>query len=458
MPLDIISRPTTTDDLVRRLQNPTTNAKERVALQALASKMMGIFKDDKSYVHIHEAAAVAPFQDWYGYRNLLWTFMDAVIDGTADGSILRPELCDQFVRVLRLCDSIDDGVSGKPGQRPVDLQLELVMVSLQRRLEVSIGGAGLAAQYQTVDTLGRVLDAMNDAKTAGISRERYREPLLKSLDDLGDSKEIRLAQAASYAYEALRGIPDDEGPYKALLRHCMGFIQAGTKIAGAVSTMDPSKLVDGLLALADVPDLVSSMVDVVKQISEAVNALSGVAQDVKLQHGPKNWYIALRFADLLIQAREFPKLVEFIRDVPCRLDFDFLRGLYARLERAWVTAGRKYSSNIVCMAQADNPTPSTLLSSAWLACHEAQVWYADAKLRDYYLAEREKLLQIIRISGDQLSMAHCYINLAIVEKDAEDSENTPSQSTLAARLKVDDVHEDHLGSATMAVYGRRDAY
>ncbi|KAL1892012.1 hypothetical protein Sste5346_007356 [Sporothrix stenoceras] len=405
MPLDIISRPTTTDDLVRRLQNPTTNAKERVALQALASKMMGIFKDDKSYVHIHEAAAVAPFQDWYGYRNLLWTFMDAVIDGTADGSILRPELCDQFVRVLRLCDSIDDGVSGKPGQRPVDLQLELVMVSLQRRLEVSIGGAGLAAQYQTVDTLGRVLDAMNDAKTAGISRERYREPLLKSLDDLGDSKEIRLAQAASYAYEALRGIPDDEGPYKALLRHCMGFIQAGTKIAGAVSTMDPSKLVDGLLALADVPDLVSSMVDVVKQISEAVNALSGVAQDVKLQHGPKNWYIALRFADLLIQAREFPKLVEFIRD-------------------------------------ADNPTPSTLLSSAWLACHEAQVWYADAKLRDYYLAEREKLLQIIRISGDQLSMAHCYINLAIVEKDAEDSENTPSQSTLAARLKVDDVHED----------------
>ncbi|CAK7229678.1 hypothetical protein SBRCBS47491_007332 [Sporothrix bragantina] len=411
MLLDIISRPTTTEDLVRRLQNPETNANERVVLQTLASKMVGIFKDDKSYVHIREAAAVAPFEDWSGYKDLLWTFMDAVIDGTADGSILRPELCDQFVRVLRLCDSIDDGVS-KPGQRPVDLQLELVMVSLQRRLEVSIGGAGLQAQYQIVDTLGRVLDAMNDAKTAGISRERYRESLLKSLDELGDSNEIRLAQAASYAYEALRGIPDDEGPYKALLRHGMGFVQAGAKIAGAVPTMDPSKLVDGLIALADVPDLVSSMVDVVEQISEAVKAIRGVAQDVKLQRRPKKWYIALRFADILIQAREFPKVVEFIRDVPCRLDFDFLRGLYARLERAWVTAGG------------------------------TQVWYADAKLRDYYLDDCEKLLQINRISGERLSMAHCYINLAIVEKDAEDSENTRSQSTLAAVLKVDDALEE----------------
>lgn len=505
---DSVSRPETTEDLVRRLQDLKSDAKERTALQALASKMMSIFKDDKSYTHYYEAAAIAPFQDWLGYKNILLTLMDAVCTGTADGLVPRPELCEQFVSVLRLRESIDKGTSGN------DLPLGQVMDSLQKRLDDSVHRASPAAQYLIVDTLGRVLDAMKDANTNGISREEHRDPLLKSLDGLRDSEEIRLAQAATYTYEVLRVIPDDEGPYKAALRHATTFVEAGAKIAGAVTTMDPSKLVSGIIDLADVPDLVSSMVTVIKTLSEVFDGIRDVPQDLKLQQMPKTWYIALRLADFYILNRRFSKLEELIRDVQCRSNIDFLSGLYAKLERAWITAGRggndtkdqdqsainsiieklpspedhsdnlkhidawkqalqatiglkptssppkkesylrrakqklvrnlrrkKYLRTVEYTVQADSATPSALLFQAWKMCPKAQLWYADAKLREYYLDNSEERLQITRISGTSLSMAQCYINLAIVEQKAGGGNASSLQLTLAQRLCVSDVPE-----------------
>ncbi|RDW58024.1 hypothetical protein BP6252_13435 [Coleophoma cylindrospora] len=68
---------------------------------------------------------------------------------------------------------------------------------------------------------------------------------------------------------------------------------------------------------------------------------------------------------------------------------------------------------------------------------------SDAKvaLKDYYSTPGR--LSIERISGEQLPMEQCYINLAIVEKPEDmKKEQSKSPSSLFARLKVDEVRSD----------------
>ncbi|CAK7203974.1 hypothetical protein SEUCBS139899_006724 [Sporothrix eucalyptigena] len=348
-----MSRPTTTNQLVERLRDPGTDTKERAALQALATKMIEIFNEKKLLVQTREAAALAPVVTPDAYQVLLWAFVDAVTKGTADGGILQPQLCREFIHVLRCTPNMD-----RDGEvNPVDLKLGAALQSLQKRLVGAIQQAEPATQYQLVDTLAHVLDAMNDVKTKGLGREALHEPLVKQLGKLSKGNEVRLTQAARYAYQALLSISDDEGPYKALWRHTLTIVGAATKVTSSVSTMDPAKLFDGLVALQDVPELVSSIVEVVQSTSAATKGSRG-GEELRLRSKPKSWYVALR----------------------------------------------------------DAPLSTALLEKAWPVCDDAMLFYADAALRHYYLARDESLLQIQRISGQLLPMEQCYINLAIVEQ------------------------------------------
>lgn len=502
-----VTRPANVTDLVLRLQDPgTTSVKECDALQALAAKMVEIFMKEKYHDRVHEVTALAPILDRDSYQTLLWAFVDALATGTADGRLLQPQLCNAFVRVLRSADRPDENID----VTRVDMRLGLVLESLKKRLDAAGHQAESGTQYQLVNTLASVLDAMNDTKKHGIDRESLHGPLLEELEKLSKVDEVRLAQAASYAFQALRSIPDNEGPTKALLRNTIKIVGATSKVAGAVSTADPSKLFDGLVALADLPDLISSMIDVVKSVSELVADVKRGIKTLENRRSPKGWYIALRYSDMLIQAKAFMGLEAFIKGVPCRKEVDFLCGLYAQLEHAWdfftssysasTEASRKelqhiagivpapdggsndlkrveawreaiaglfslptietdyaptqtkkrlrfavleknkdYSYGVAYQTPIGQPPSTGLLSEAWPKCGPALVFYADEELRRHHLAAGEKMLEIKRISGATLSMAQCYINLAVVDKtrDADKAQ----RSTPATQLS-DDAQED----------------
>ncbi|KAK3307826.1 armadillo-type protein [Chaetomium strumarium] len=487
------SRPTRTDDLVRRLRSNDTDPKETNALRALAKGMIKIFQDERRPSHVPEAAALAPVTTASSYRDLSRAFGNAVILGTVDGSLLDPQLLPAFTSVLRCAD----------GDKTADLELGCVMKSLQTRLKAAVEQADPRSQYRLICTLSFVLDALIDTKTAGLSREELHEPLLKQLGTLSRERELRLAQAARYAYQALLGIPNDEGPYKALWRNMLPVVQGVAKVAGAVPTMDPAKLFDGLTHLGDLPALVRSMVDVVKALSGLVDTFGGAAEGVKLLQKQKSWYVALRFTDMLIQARAFNYLEEFVGNVPCHQEKEFLCGLYAQLERAWevgdssakqqivqlleqnlvpagcksahprvrewvklvaVTLGRPdwrdnvlpapksccswrkgYTVSIPIWEPSDGAFSADLLNKAWECCLEAQVFYADVKVREHYMENDERLLKVERLSGDRLPMEQCYINLAVVEQadhnpgrsEQGDAERKSSPFSLPARLKVE---------------------
>lgn len=494
------SRPTLTDDLIQRLGSNDTDPKEMKALEALSKEMIKIFRDERRLSHVPEAAALAPFTTTSDYQDLSRAFNNAMIWGTADGNILEPHLLKAFTFVLRCADDT----------KKAKVELGPVMESLQHRLKSAVEQAEPKSQYQLICALSSILDAMIDVKTAGLSREKLHEPLLKQLAMLSKDQELRLAQAAGYAYQAMLGIPNDEGPYRALWRHTSAVVEGTTNVTSAVFTMDPVKLFGGLAKLQDLSRLISSMIDVVRALHGLANSLGATADGVRFLQNQKSWYVALRFTDMLIQAKAFKSLEEFLSKVPCSKEGEFLCGIFTQLQEAWETGdpsvkeqivdflervlipagsqsphqrafgwvklvantlGRpdwkdavqparrawyrrlwkqtKYASTIPRLKMPDEALPEDLLKQAWISCIEARIFYADVKIRDYYLQD-ERRLKVERLSGKPLSMEQCYINLAIIEysnhrepsNDRRDTEQQSSPFSLLARLKVETPHQD----------------
>jgi HEAT repeat protein len=479
-----LSRPACAEELIERLQSSSISEKEKQALTALSDCMIDIFRDKPYLSYVKEAASLAPITSQSTYTSLCRAFNHAIIKGTADGSSLEPLILDRYTYVIRKCDG-----------KTADLDLGSVVQSLQHRLEKAMQQASLQSQYQLLLALSPALDAMIDRKTTGLSRESLHEPLLNQLEKLMDNKELRLAQIAKYAREALRGITNDESPYRALLRNTVIVINATAKIAGAVTTMDPSKLFDGIVSLAELPDLISAMVDVVRELSSGFSDLRKIRGISK----QKSWYIALRFTDMLIQSNAFNHLDKFLEKVPCRNEEDFLCGLYAQLELSWIrgfnqdaivrfcehtvnpaasmskyqrvqkwmvvmgmTVRRdwilgslskstfklpwrtsEFHTNVTFNNLDDEPLRTDLLETAWRCCSKAQIYYADAILRGYYLQGDH--LKVERLSGAALPMAQCYINLAVIERSnsedkADDEDHLGPKSSpfsLFTRLKVE---------------------
>ncbi|XHG04083.1 hypothetical protein AWENTII_007364 [Aspergillus wentii] len=77
-----------------------------------------------------------------------------------------------------------------------------------------------------------------------------------------------------------------------------------------------------------------------------------------------------------------------------------------------------------------------LLQTAWESSDAPKTFYTDAKVVEYYIDGGH--LEIKRLSGEQLPMDNCYINLALVEDSPEKprTEDKRVESSLYDRLKV----------------------
>ncbi|EED11927.1 hypothetical protein TSTA_111040 [Talaromyces stipitatus ATCC 10500] len=491
-----LSRPTCTNNLISRLTSFDRDPKERNALEAVVSKMIEIFKDDRKLLYVPEVAELSSAVSGKDYLELTVALSNTVIKGTSDGSILDEKLLTNYAYFLRRANG---------SLSPATTVLGSVLMSLQKRLDEVIKQARNGTQYQLqlVSTVSAILDAMVDLKIYGLDRVDLYEPLQEQLKSLMDHQELRLAQAATYSREALLGLPNNESSYHAFLRHACAVARGAAGVAGAVPTMDPAKLMDAIPDLMNVPDLIKSVVDVASDFYNIYDGVGSMAKGMKRVPKQKSWYVSLRYTDMLIRSAAWQKLEEFIREVPCGREETFLCGLYAQLEQAWIAGDSSIRDRVVDSIQrsisqvgpkhhraqewvkliADtvgrpswkNSLPSHrhilrirknqkyepklkmfpieigktgnlprhLLNRAWSECDEAQKFYADAFLREYYTQGR---LKIKRLSEDLLDMEQCYINLAVIELsqngakrqlDNEKTEQQPLVFTLFTWLKVE---------------------
>jgi len=489
-------RPTHTKCLIQYLSDPGCSLGERRALTALSTRMIRIFENDpKSYTA--EAAALSEITDPNAYCSLISGFANAIIRGTTDGDILDPDLLTNFAYAFRRAPTTLSAETAKLGS---------VLDSLHLRLSRASSRAELETQYHLVYIISTVLDVMVDIKFSGLNREAIHEPLLQQLKSLSNNPEPRLSQAASYTYEALRYVPDDEDHYQALLRYTGNIIQATANIAGAIPTMDPMRIVAAVPDAMKLLSLFKSLVDATRDIYTASQDIRNMFENIGNLSKGKEWYMALRYTKLLIEARAFRILQDFIEQQPYNYEKQFWCGLYAQLEHAWeigdstakgqvtglldqfITQREWRSSHVKiwirliadtldqarwkifalerrhCLRRWKNKKgqsklqhfnvrylcmetlPTDLLNRAWSECKEAQRLYADFLVREYY---RRGRLEIRRLSGDLLDMAQCYINLSVIQHTRENDKQTSSDRearhsafTLFSRMNVHESSTD----------------
>ena len=384
--------------------------------------------------------------------------------------------------------------------------LGTVLDSLLARLKKARRQADLDTQYHLVLCLSAVLDAMVETRSSGIGRESLHQPLQKELKDLRGNEELRLAQAAAYAYQALLGVGDDEGPYQALWRSVREGITTAANVTGAVSAKDPARLLESLPDPNSILDSIQKLFERAENVIEVARDPSAAGHRIEIMKDlsrQKGWYAALRYTDMLLRSKAFKMLKLFIRQVHDHDHEHFLCGLYAQLERTWEMARKakdedtqsqmvdilrqtlpscsksppiaqewakltahtfqlpeltsnmptsrrhllhkkKYISSLEIVlkesAQPGSPT-FDLLEKGWSKCSKARVFYADTGIRRHYTEDDR--LQIVRLSGEVLSMESCYINLALMKpSNNNDRQNKSSSFSLAARLKVEVSQKD----------------
>ena len=504
MALSYPSRPTTVDDLVERLRSHDISKAEIDALKALSKAMISVFRDKTFLSFVPEAATLSAVARSEDYSNLHEAFVNAVINGTMDRTVLDPEILLGLGRVLGFAKD----------NAGTNISLGSVLRSLRKRLESAVEEAEGERQYQLIHAISSVLDVMNEVKTTGLDREQLHGPLLKKLSTLSKHEEIHLSQAASYAYQALLGIPDNEGPWMALWRNAYTVTGGAARVAGAVFTMDPSKLLEGLETLQNIPDLINSMINVIKEVVDLSNATRSTAETLKFSQKQKSWHVALRFTALLIHANALEYLKILVLRVPCLKEKDFLCGIFAQLEGAWITGEdsarklifgildehlvpigsksqhgrvrawvisiantlhhiqwqeamqspqqhwfsvlsktRDYKSEYFNPEMRNETHQAALLEEAWQRCPKAHIFYGDLMIREYYTEGRR--LKIERLSGKALPMSQCYINLAIIQhrtdRDSKGAagEVNSSPFSLFARLNIIDPPEELRASLPM---------
>ncbi|KAF5697144.1 ARM repeat-containing protein [Fusarium mundagurra] len=335
------------------------------------------------------------------------------------------------------------------------------------------------------------------AKTRLPSRPTLTDDLIRCLGSSDtDPKEMYALQALSK--EMITIFRDERRMSMCrrplLWRHTLVLVEGAANVAGAISTMDPAKLFDGLSKLQGLPPLISSIVDVIRALSGMVDNLGGVIEGVKILQKQKSWYVGLRFTDMLIQAKAFNLLEDLLLkleqawttgDASVKKQIDKfldqvlipsgLKSAHQRV-REWVklvanTLGRpdwtdaiqptprswcvplwkqkEYAMTIPCQKTQNEPLSADLLKQAWFHCTEAQLIYADVRIREYYL-QNERRLMVERLSGKPLSMDQCYINLVILQhynyrtkpSSEESIKHQSSPFSLLARLKLDTPCQD----------------
>ncbi|PYI18655.1 hypothetical protein BO99DRAFT_474158 [Aspergillus violaceofuscus CBS 115571] len=462
-------------------------------MHALVARMIDRFRDHGWPTYYLEASRLTPATNERQYHQLTQVFRRAIVDNADKGSALDLDLLPSFVHVLRHC----------PEGHPRD-GLFTTIEGLRERLKWAVWENVLAAQYSLCHTLGALLDVAVDIKAAGIDKETLRDPLIEQLAGLKDHDEPRLAQAAAYAYEALQGISDNQGPWDIFWSNSGKVIAVAAKTAGAVSTMNPEKLLDAGPDLMELLEFFKRVYDGGRELVEAMKTIDEVfVENMRRLPHQRLWYGILRYTGMLISAggNSFDTLEHILSKVPCGDSWQFWCGLYAQLEQGFILGGQRGKNRIIgvvnetfklksfqetkvknsrvqqwidlisetcnqkgwkqslprarrsfplCFFKKQSPEPQvkkpfdpitvaatwgSLLADAWRECIEAQRFYADAALTEYYLEQNR--LKILRLSNDILDIANCYINLGIVEPFQERQNQEAFGVSLKKRLKVE---------------------
>ncbi|KAK2760247.1 hypothetical protein FQN54_002314 [Arachnomyces sp. PD_36] len=499
------SRPTRTEDLIQHLAGSKLESKERSSLQALATTMILIFHDDAKSQYVPEATELSRIEPTGAHGEppmTLMAFANAIIDGTADLKILNLQLLVSFAFVLRQAHSSLSATNAPLGpvftslQKRLDgaiqeaengTQYQLQLLStlstvLDTMVDLKIYGLGRVALYEPL--LHQLENLRNNSELRLAQAAEYARAGLLALPNDESSyhavwrhawtvaegaTEIagavptmdpgRLFKAIPYVakvpdlikslvdmtsdvYRTYNGMdrkPHESHAWYVALRYTDMLLEANAfemleEFVRQSPCHDEEPFWCGLYARLEQAWIIgdSSLKQQIIKLIETT--ITQTKHKLKLRYKP-------RYKPNHERAQMWVGLVADTAGKP-----DWRRHVPNKEHRFALWRNKKFENKLTPCPQKMVPLgnlPTALLERAWLECNEAQRFYADMALCEYY--SQGERLEIKRLSGDMLDMEQCYINLSVIEHqqdnktnppDSGETEHQPSALSLFTRLNV----------------------
>ena len=312
----------TAHNWLRAIENDTD---EQDRLKTMATEVIKAFKRDelKDAKAVSEVVYLAPVLNKDAFHDLLAEFYS----GIDHSGLLKFQLLEGLAQLIQ------DAEPGHLNSDDLVKILELLSVRLRDTHQQSTQHI-----HQLTLAVSHVLDAMADTNVTGLNRETLHEPLSSYLSDLKGSSDPYLVYQAAYAYQALLCVPDNETKWQAAMRRTGKVVKGVSGLMSAVKGFDLTKFIEGL---GDIQKGLEGVSQVVEFAKSAYDDISSLAEGGKgfmdcLKEGlsfdrKRDWYSALRGADVMIRDGELTTFKELICKAPCRRDPAFQWGVCQRL-------------------------------------------------------------------------------------------------------------------------------
>jgi hypothetical protein len=327
--LDLLQTSLSPDDLLeparKWLGAIEKDTDEQDRLKKMALEVVRAFKRDelKDAKAVTEIVYLAPVLSKDTFQDLLREFYM----GIDQSGLLSIHQLEGVAHLIQ---------DGGPGYLDVD-DLVKILGLLSTRLQ-DTHHQSTNHLYQLTLAVSHVLDAMADTNVTDLDREKLHEPLSNYLRELKKNPDPYLVYQAAYAYQALLCVPDDETVWQAAMRRTGKVISGVSGLVSAVKGVDLNKFMEGLQDIQKGLTGISKVAEIVSTAYSDVTALGQGGQCFldSLKEGfsferKRDWYSALRGADVLIQNGELATFRELVCNAPCRLDPAFQWGVCQRL-------------------------------------------------------------------------------------------------------------------------------
>ncbi|KAF9347874.1 hypothetical protein BGX34_002825, partial [Mortierella sp. NVP85] len=283
---------------------------EQERLVAMATDVIRAFKRDelKDAKAVAEVVCLAPVLRKDAFHDLLSEFYT----GIDHSGLLKFHLLEGLAQLIQGADL---------GHLNAD-DLVKILTLLSNRLR-DTHQQSTEQMHQLTLAVSHVLDAMADTKVTDLDREKLHEPLSNYLrqlkGQLKGSSDPYLVYQAAYAYQALLCVPDNETQWQAAMRRTGKVIKGVSGLVSAVKGFDLNKFIEGLSDIQKGFEGVSRVAEIVQSTYNDVSTLaeSGKGFLDSLVEGlsferKRDWYSALRGADVLTRDGEFATFRELI--------------------------------------------------------------------------------------------------------------------------------------------------
>jgi len=307
------------------LQAMKNDTYEQERLRTMAADVIKAFKRDrhKDTKAVAEVVRLAPFLGKDAFHDLI---------NEIHSRIYRSDPPDS--QQLEVLAHLIQGAN--PGHLTADDAIKTLRLLSIRLRNTHQQPSHLVHQLTLV--VSHILDAMADAKITGLDRKWLYGPLSSYLDGLKESSDPFLVYQAAYACQAILCVPDDVPTWQTAMPHTGKVPQAASESMSAEKGFDPAKFI---LALEDIQkgfEGASNVIGVVYSTYDRAKSLVAKGQGLmeSLKEGlsfdhKRDWYSALRGADILIREGQLATFKDLVCEAPCRYDPAFQWGVCQRL-------------------------------------------------------------------------------------------------------------------------------